>query len=92
VHFFIIPPLSFCAENNPDQTYATVKNWQADHQASVVEIEGIYANHYISILIELGYNLSYIAPKVLEARVFIEKKTCKVMVGPTVYRNQEEND
>jgi hypothetical protein len=31
--------------------YAVVDNKQADHQASVVEMEGMIANHLVSILI-----------------------------------------
>jgi hypothetical protein len=46
------------------QIYAALDNNQADHQASVVEIEGMIFNHLVSILIDPGSNLSYIAPKV----------------------------
>ena len=42
------------------QIYATLDNNQADHQASVVELEGMIANHPISILIDPGSNLSYV--------------------------------
>ena len=45
------------------QIYAALDNNQADHQASVVEIEGMISNHLVSILIDPGSNLSYIAPK-----------------------------
>jgi hypothetical protein len=45
------------------QIYATLDNNQADHQASVVEIEGMILNHLVSVLIKTGSNLSYIAPK-----------------------------
>jgi hypothetical protein len=37
--------------------HATLDNRQVDHQASVVEMEGMVTNHLISILIELGSNL-----------------------------------
>jgi hypothetical protein len=47
------------------QIYAALDNNQADHQASVVEIEGMIFNHLVSVLIDPGSNLSYIAPKVL---------------------------
>jgi hypothetical protein len=46
--------------------YATVDNKQAIHQASVVEMEGMIANHLLSILIELGSNLSYVAPHTID--------------------------
>jgi hypothetical protein len=47
------------------QIYAALDNNQADHQASVVEIEGMIFNHLVSVLIDPGSNLSYIAPKLL---------------------------
>jgi hypothetical protein len=47
------------------QIYAPLDNNQADHQASVVEIEGMIFNHLVSFLIDLGSNLSYIAPKAI---------------------------
>jgi hypothetical protein len=47
------------------QIYAALDNNQADHQASVVEIEGMI-NHLVSILIDPGSNLSYIAPKAID--------------------------
>jgi hypothetical protein len=42
--------------------YASLDNKQADHQASVVEMEGMITNHLVSILIDPGSNLSYVAP------------------------------
>jgi hypothetical protein len=45
------------------QIYASLDNNQADHQASVVEIEGMISNHLVFVLIYPGSNLSYIAPK-----------------------------
>jgi hypothetical protein len=48
------------------QIYAALDNQQADHQASVVEIEGMITNHLVSILIDPGSNLSYIAPKAVD--------------------------
>jgi hypothetical protein len=47
--------------------YAAVENRQADHQAFVVELEGIIIERPISVLIEPGYNLSYISPRLVEA-------------------------
>jgi hypothetical protein len=37
--------------------YAAMDNKQDDHQASVVEMEGMIANHLVSILIDPGSNL-----------------------------------
>jgi hypothetical protein len=48
------------------QIYAALDNNQDDHQALVVEIEGMISNHLVSILIDPGSNLSYIAPKVVD--------------------------
>jgi hypothetical protein len=44
--------------------YASLKNNQANHQASVVELEGMITNHPIYILIDPGSNLSYGAPQI----------------------------
>jgi hypothetical protein len=46
--------------------YAALDNNQADHQASVVELEGMIANHLVSILIDPGSNLSYVAPQAVD--------------------------
>jgi hypothetical protein len=48
------------------QIYAALDNNQADHQASVVEIEGMIFNHLVSVLIDPGSNLSYISPKTVD--------------------------
>jgi hypothetical protein len=42
--------------------YAAVDDKQVDHQDSVVEMEGMISHHLVSILIDPGYNLSYVAP------------------------------
>jgi hypothetical protein len=48
------------------QIYASLDNRQVDHQASVVEMEGTISNHHVSILNDLGSNLSYVAPQTVE--------------------------
>jgi hypothetical protein len=45
------------------QIYAALNNRQADHQASVVEMEGMITNHLVSILIDASSNLSYVSPQ-----------------------------
>jgi hypothetical protein len=45
--------------------YAFVDNKQADHQASVVDMEGMIANHLVSILIDPSSNLSYVPLRLL---------------------------
>jgi hypothetical protein len=46
--------------------YAALDNNQADHQAAVVELEGMITNHLVSILIDPGSNLSYVAPQTID--------------------------
>lgn len=36
--------------------YATMDNFQADHQASIIEMEGKMQEKIVSILIDLGSN------------------------------------
>jgi hypothetical protein len=40
--------------------YASLDNKKADHQASVVDMEGMIANCLVSILIDPSSNLSYV--------------------------------
>jgi hypothetical protein len=54
--------------------YATMENRKENHQASVVELEGIIYKQPISILIDLGSNLSYISPQFVEACSLHRKK------------------
>jgi hypothetical protein len=48
------------------QIYATLDNRQADHQASLVEMEGMISSHHVSILIDPFSNLSYVSPQTVE--------------------------
>jgi hypothetical protein len=48
------------------QIYAALDNKQVDHQALVVDMEGMITNHLVSILIDPGSNSSYIAPKAID--------------------------
>jgi hypothetical protein len=48
--------------------YASLDNKQDNNQASVEEMEGIIANHSVSILIDPGSNLSYVAPQTVDKR------------------------
>jgi hypothetical protein len=45
------------------QIYAALDNKQSDHQALVVEMEGMIAYRLVSILIDPGSNSSYVAPQ-----------------------------
>jgi hypothetical protein len=46
--------------------YAALDNKQANHQASVGDMEGMIANHLVSILIDPSSNLSYVAPHTID--------------------------
>jgi hypothetical protein len=56
---------------------ATIDGRQADHQSSVVEIEGKINNTRISILIDLGARLSYITPDVAKSNKIKKLKHTK---------------
>ena len=45
---------------------AALENRQADHQTSMVEVQGMIQNFSISILIDSGDSLSYISPSIVE--------------------------
>ena len=53
---------------------AALENWEADHQTSMVEIEGMINNQPISIIIDLGASLSYISPRVVDLYNLVPKK------------------
>jgi hypothetical protein len=57
--------------------YAVVENRQVDHQASVVELEGIITERPISVLIDPGSNIIYISPRVVEACSLQKRSTPK---------------
>jgi hypothetical protein len=46
--------------------YESLENKQADHQASVVEMKCMISNPLVSILIEPGSNLIYVAPQTVD--------------------------
>jgi hypothetical protein len=48
------------------QIYVTLDNRQANHQASMVEMECMISNHLVSILIDPGSNLSNVSPQTIE--------------------------
>ena len=45
---------------------ATLENRQADHQTSMVEVEGMIKDKPISILIDPSASLSYVSPSIAE--------------------------
>jgi hypothetical protein len=48
------------------QIYVALDNRQYEHQASMVEKEGMVSKHPVSILIDPGSNLSYVAAQIIE--------------------------
>jgi hypothetical protein len=54
------------ASSSMPQIYAVLDNRQFDHQASVVEMEGMISNHLVSILIDPSSNLSYVSPQTVD--------------------------
>ena len=52
--------------NEMPKINATLENQQADHQTSIVEIEGMIQNKPISILIDRDASLSYVSPSIAE--------------------------
>ena len=57
--------------------YATLEDRQADHQSTVVEIEGKIVDHSVSILIDPGSTHSYITPGIVEVCAFKKLKHSK---------------
>jgi hypothetical protein len=45
---------------------ASLENRQVDHQSTMVEIEGMINQKYVSILIDPGASLSYVSPIIVE--------------------------
>ena len=44
----------------------SLENQQVVHHTSMVEVQGIIQNHYVSILIDPGDSLSYASPSIAE--------------------------
>jgi hypothetical protein len=70
--------------------YATVENWQEDHQASIVEPEGIISKKPISILIDPGSNISYVSPQVVEACALQRKKHVRAWLVKIAIRTKRK--
>ena len=60
--------------NEFPRTNAALENRQADHQTSMVEVQGMIQNQFVSILIDTGGSLSYISPNIVEkCNLFLKK-------------------
>ena len=57
--------------------YVALEDLQADHQSTVVDVEGKIAKKYVSILIDPGSIDRYITPKIVEICAFNKLKHSK---------------
>ena len=46
--------------------YAVVDNKQEDHQASIIDMDGKHCDQVVSILIDTGFNYSYVSPDLVD--------------------------
>ena len=46
--------------------YATLDNMEADHQTSIIEMDSKICDQFVSILIDTGYNYSYVNPDLVD--------------------------
>ena len=53
-------------ERDVPRIYAALEDCQADHQSTVIEVEGKIAEQSVYVLIEPGSTHSYITPKIVE--------------------------
>ena len=61
--------------NNIPIINASLEYQHEDHQSTILDVEGKILNTHVSILIDLGAILSYIAPRVVEqCKIFKEKQ------------------
>ena len=52
--------------NEMHRINVALENRQADHQISMVEVQGTIQNFFVSLLIDPGASLSYISPSIVE--------------------------
>ena len=53
---------------------ATLENRQVDHQTSMVEVQGMIQNRYVSIPIDPSASLNYVSPSIVEkCNLFLKK-------------------
>ena len=58
---------------------AALEDRQPDHQSTMLEVEGKILNTSVSIIIDLGAILSYIAPKIVEKSKLAKEKQKKML-------------
>ena len=73
---------------NVPRINASLECQQPDHQSTMLEIEGKILNTHVSILIDSGASLSYIAPTVVEKCKLLKEKKC--MAGTTINMSNSE--
>ena len=65
-----------------------LENQQANHQTSMVKIEGMIKIQPISILIDPGESLSYLSPRIVEMCKLSQEKKWKILAGTTSHKYQ----
>jgi len=73
--------------HNIPQIYAFVDNWQADHQASIIDLDDKICDQVVSILIDLGYNYSCINPNLVDKcglRKEVHAKSWLILLSSTM--------
>jgi hypothetical protein len=71
---------------------ATLDGRKADHQSTIVEIEGKIYNNNVSILIDPGASLSYITPTLVESNKLKKVKHAKSWLSTTSNRNKKKGN
>ena len=66
---------------------AALENRQAEHQATMVEMEGKISDLPVTVLIDPGASLSYISPGIVEKCKIKPEKISTVMVGTAGHWN-----
>ena len=69
---------------------AALENQQAEHQPTMVEMEGKISDQSVTVLIDLGASLSYISPQFVEKCNIKTEKISVVLVGPVSHWHQEK--
>ena len=76
---------------NIPRTNVALENRKPNNQFTMLEVEGKISNTYVSILIDSGASLSYIAPRVLEKCKLSKEKKKNGMVGTISDMNEKKS-
>jgi len=69
--------------------YVALDSRKEDHQASVIEMEGMVTNQTILIMIGLIFYFIYNSLRVMEKNSLQNKNHGKIVVGPVGHRSQK---